>query len=130
MEKQFNSDAKLTLLKIEGNAASGAITFSGSFFNTVNSSISTQKVYDDFLLWLDDYSQNPKKTTMVNFTIFYADTPSTLFLTKVCERLSQVSAKSNLHATWHYNPEDEAIFDLGLDLKVATSIELEFNNIN
>ncbi|HUW07925.1 MAG TPA: SiaC family regulatory phosphoprotein [Williamwhitmania sp.] len=130
MEKQFTSNAKLTQLNIEGNANNGIISLSGNFFNTVISGVSAQKVYDDFLQWLEEYSEHPQKNTSVFFEVFYSDTPSTLFLTKVCGRLFRISDKSNLKATWHYSSDDEAIHDLGQELQLATSIELQFKTRN
>lgn len=130
MEKFFSSDSILRQTKIEANSDKGIITISGSLLSSPSASGSASKMYQDFLIWLNDYSQNPSPRTSVEFNIFYADTPSTLFLSNVCEKLASITKTSRVYATWIYHPEDETIFDLGMDLKEATKLELEMVKSN
>lgn len=130
MEKYFSSDSLVKQTKIEANSEKGTITISGSLLSTPSASGSTGKLYQDFLVWLGDYAINPAPRTSVEFNIFYADTPSILFLSKVCGKLAAVSQTNRVHATWIYHPEDETIHDLGLDLKEASSLNIELVKSN
>lgn len=127
MEKFFSSHSNFKQTKIEAYADKGIITISGSLLNipSDSGSGSTSKLYQDFLNWLNEYAESPAPRTSVEFSIFYADTPSTFFLSKVCEKLTEIARRAKVHATWVYHPEDETILDLGLDLKEASFVELE-----
>lgn len=130
MEKFFSSDSITRQTKIEASSDKGIITISGSLLSSPSAAGSASKLYQDFLQWLSEYAENPSPRTSVEFSIFYADTPSTLFLSKVCEKLASIASNTRVHATWIYHPEDETIFDLGMDLKEATTLELEMVKSN
>ncbi len=130
MEKYFSSDSIVKQTKIEAHAEKGIITITGSLLSSPSASGNTSKLYQDFLIWLNEYASTPPPRTSVEFNILYADTPSTLFLSKVCEKLASINHAARVHAIWVYHPEDETIHDLGIDLKEATTLDIEFVKSN
>lgn len=125
MEKYFSSANTYKQTKIEAYAERGIITISGNLLNTTNALGPLSNLYQEFLSWLQEYAENPAPRTSVEFSIFYADTPSSFFLAKVCEQLAVIALKAKVHVSWIYHPEDETILDLGLDLKESSSLEME-----
>ncbi len=123
--KTFSSEQSYKTPFIDLNPESGTFSIKGKSIPE-NSAVFYKPVFE----WLDEYSQNPAKTTMVDIQMDYFNTSSAKMIAdmiSVLEKL-QASGKSKVTINWHYNDEDDDMLEAGEDFKSITKVS--FNLIS
>ena len=65
-----------------------------------------------------------KKDFVFNFKIEYYNTSSSLYMTKILYVLKDLSKSAKVTVNWYYLPIDEQIYELGLDYKEVTEMDI------
>ncbi|MFW5793359.1 MAG: DUF1987 domain-containing protein [Bacteroidota bacterium] len=85
-----------------------------------------KSVYNDIKDWVHWYSQDPLQGTHVIFSFDYFNTASSKMIMEVLDTIKIIEQKDNsLTIDWHYQEDDEDMFEAGEDF--AEISELKFN---
>lgn len=105
--------------RIDFLAEQGALEISGKSIPE-NSVEFYQPVYS----WLDQYSLQPKKNTVIKIQLEYFNTSSSKCLLDIFRKLEalQKSGKSEVTVTWMYEEEDEDMMEAGEDYQSIVKI--------
>lgn len=92
-----------------------------------NSTEFYQPVYE----WLDQYGQQPNKTTSVKIQLEYFNTSSSKCLLDIFRKLEamQKSAKSEVTVMWMYEEEDEDMMEAGDDYQTIVAVPFKLMKI-
>lgn len=87
--------------------------------------------YKPMVDWLDKYSINPAKETVVNFQLEYFNTSSSKCILDLFKKLETIHKKSrSVIVNWYYEEDDEDMLEAGEDYESIiripfTMIEME-----
>ena len=83
-------------------------------------------VYEPALRWLEEYSQNPKPITTVNFTLEYFNTSSSKVILEIFRQLKKLQEEgNNVIVKWHYAEVDDDLRNDGKMLSEIVEISIE-----
>jgi len=72
--------------------------------------------YKPLVDWLEDYSKNPLKKTIVNIQLEYFNTSSSKCILDVFKKLEVIyKAKNDIMVNWYYEEDDEDMLEAGED---------------
>ena len=82
--------------------------------------------YDPIMKWLYEYISQPKDT-LVNVDLEYFNTSSAKVLLIIFKTLSTIqSSGCKIHVNWHYDEDDEEIFESGSSFSAMSKIKFNF----
>ncbi len=82
--------------------------------------------YDPVMKACDEYILDPPKQTEINVHLDYVNSGSKKYLTNILTVLESSYLKGfNYKITWRFDADDEAMYDLGIDLKSIIKIPIE-----
>ncbi len=87
--------------------------------------------YKPMVDWLDEYSRNPAKETVVNFQLEYFNTSSSKCILDLFKKLEAIHKESrSVIINWYYEEDDEDMLEAGEDYESIiripfTMIEME-----
>ncbi len=87
--------------------------------------------YKPMIEWLEEYSRNPAKRTVVNFQLEYFNTSSSKCILDLFKKLETIHKQNkNVNVNWYYEEDDEDMLEAGEDYESIiripfTMIELE-----
>jgi len=112
--------------RVEFNADSGALELSGKSIPE-NSVEFYQPIYN----WLDQYKDQPSKTTSIKVQLEYFNTSSSKCLLDIFKKLEvvQKSGKSEVTVIWMYEEEDEDMMEAGEDYQSIVKIPFQLTRI-
>lgn len=111
---------------IKFSATDGMLEISGKSIPE-NSIEFYQPVYD----WLDQYNQQPAKTTTIKVQLEYFNTSSSKCLLDIFRKLEtlQKSGKSVVTVHWMYEEEDEDMMEAGEDYQTIVAIPFQMMKV-
>ncbi|MEA3316747.1 MAG: DUF1987 domain-containing protein [Bacteroidota bacterium] len=72
--------------------------------------------YKPLVEWLEEYIENPKKTTVVNIQLEYFNTSSSKCILDVFKKLEAIKkARNEVIINWYYEEDDEDMLEAGED---------------
>jgi hypothetical protein len=87
--------------------------------------------YDPVINACDEYASDPPKQTNIIIHLDYVNSGSKKYLTNILTIFENSYLKGfNYKITWRYDSDDEAMFDLGVDLKGIIKIPIEIMAID
>ncbi len=96
--------------------------------------VNRTEVPEQIMIWIDNYLIDPAETTYVIIAFEYLNSYSTTILVSILKSLSKVKQQSKeLVVQWHYEEDDEDIFERGEFISETYNIPIEFimtNDIN
>jgi hypothetical protein len=79
---------------------------------------------------INKYLENPETKTTLSFNLEYINSSSKKILTNILKIFEQASKNGfAMEVEWHYETDDESIFDLGQDLQSLVQIPFQFIEI-
>jgi hypothetical protein len=76
------------------------------------------------------YLENPEPKTTLSFNLEYINSSSKKIITNILKIFEQASENGfQMEVDWHYEADDESIFDLGQDLQSIVQIPFHFVEI-
>lgn len=114
-------------LIIEGTAKTPRVDFSDKGAMEISGkSIPENSVefYQPVYAWVDQYSLQPNKSTVIKIQLEYFNTSSSKCLLDIFRKLEalQKSGKSEVSVTWMYEEEDEDMMEAGEDYQSIVKI--------
>ena len=105
-------EGKRRSLKVDINTDTGVFLFAG-----VSLPENTNTFFEPIILELQDYFENPKPQTTINFFVEYLNTSSALFLRKIVMMAEDHLEKTQVEVNWSFEDDDEDIREFGVDFK-------------
>ena len=81
--------------------------------------------YQPVIKWLNEYAENPKEETNVNFKLDYFTTSSAKQIIKIFLCLEEINSQSKVIVNWYYKKEDVDMYSIGL--KYSKLVNVKFN---
>ncbi len=82
--------------------------------------------YDPMMKWLYEYVSKPKDT-LVNVDLEYFNTSSAKVLLIIFKTLANIQNSGfKVHVNWHYEEDDEEIFESGNNFSAMSKIKFNF----
>ena len=79
---------------------------------------------------INKYLENPEPKTTLSFNLEYINSSSKKIITNILKIFEQASENGfQMEVDWHYEADDESIFDLGQDLQSIVQIPFHFTEI-
>ena len=75
----------------------------------------TFEFYEPIRNWIEEYFDNPQKTTNINFHIIYFNSSSSKFFFDLFDIFELSSSKSDIIINWIYDKENESAIEAGED---------------
>jgi len=83
------------------------------------------EVYNPVLIWLDEYTINPRPLTNIDFFYDYLNTASSHMIMRIFEKIKELAiACPKLNINWHYLKSDHDMRDFGEELKELINIPI------
>jgi hypothetical protein len=83
--------------------------------------------YTPILEAINRYLESPAPKTILSFNLEYINSSSKKIITNILKLFEQSFIKGkDMIVEWHYETDDESIFDLGQDLQSMLSIPFRF----
>ncbi len=105
--------------------AEGKLTFSGC--SIIND---PKTFFNPILRWVEDYSKNPPKETLVDVKFEYIDSASVKSFFEILKELSHATRFKKLSVNWHYDLDDPEILELGEIIQNKLNVEFNFLEYN
>jgi hypothetical protein len=125
----------MNTLHLEGTSKTPSIIFSveKGLFEISGKSIPENSIefYQPIYDWLDQYSQQPNKSTSVRIQLEYFNTSSSKCLLDVFRKLEalQKTGKSEVTIIWLYEEEDEDMMEAGDDYQTIVNIPFQLTKV-
>jgi hypothetical protein len=123
----------MNVLHIEGTAKTPVINFSDGSLEISGKSIPENSIefYQPLYNWLDQYGQQPVKSTSLKVRLEYFNTSSSKCLLDVFRKLEtiQKSGKSDVTVIWMYEEEDEDMMEAGEDYREIVGLPFTIEKI-
>ena len=120
-------------LHLEGTAKTPAVSFSDGSLEISGKSIPENSIefYQPLYNWLDEYGQQPAKSTSLKVRLEYFNTSSSKCLLDVFRKLETVqkSGKGSVTVTWMYEEEDEDMMEAGEDYREIVGLPFTIEKI-
>ena len=125
----------MSKLEIKGDKKTPEVVFSGAGKLKISGrSIpeNSTEFYSPVLNWLDDYSSNPSKETLLTIELEYFNTSSSKCLLDVFRKLEPLHAgkKSDVRVLWKYEEDDEDIMEAGEDYQSIIKLPFEIEQLD
>lgn len=80
--------------------------------------------FEPVYAWIDDYSVNPQKVTIMDVKLEYFNTSSSKCILKVLKKLEnlQIEKHSEVTINWFFEEDDEDMLEAGQDFDIIISI--------
>lgn len=79
--------------------------------------------FQPILNWIEDYTQRPQLATTVEVKLEYFNTSSSKHLLDMFKKLERLSSNGRqVVINWHYDQEDEDMYEVGQDYQVIVKI--------
>lgn len=83
--------------------------------------------FESILGWIEDYVSNPNENTIIKIDLEYFNISSSKRLLFMFYKLNELKEKGkNIKIIWHYNEEDEDMFEVGQDYAFMVKIPFDF----
>jgi hypothetical protein len=83
------------------------------------------EVYKPISDWLDQYADNPKPATEINFSFDYINTASSHMIMQIMEKIVALKEKcESLKINWYYDSGDIDMRDFGEELSELANLSL------
>jgi len=83
--------------------------------------------FKDILNWIEDYVSNPNDNTVIKIDLEYFNISSSKRILFLFYKLNELKEKGkNIKIVWHYNEEDEDMFEVGQDYAFMVKIPFDF----
>jgi len=105
-------DGQRRSLLVDMNTDTGVFLFAG-----VSLPENTNTFFEPVIEELEDYLKSPCPHTTLNFYVEYLNTSSALFLRRIVMMCEAHLAIDSLEVNWHYEEDDEDIYEFGLDFQ-------------
>lgn len=79
--------------------------------------------YQPIIKWLNEYAENSKEETIVNFKLDYFTTSSAKQIIKIFLCLEEISNSSKIIVNWYYKKEDVDMYAIGLKYSKLVNIK-------
>lgn len=87
------------------------------------------EIYDELIKMLNAYFIDPKEKTQVDIKLEYINSGSSKYMLEVLRTLKKNFDKGrNCEVNWHYEEDDESIYELGLHYQ--RTLQIPFNLID
>jgi len=85
--------------------------------------------YEPILEWMDDYSINPNKETIISFKLIYFNTASSKLILDILTKLEEIhESGSPVLIKWYYPEDDEDMQEAGEEY--SDILDLPFEHIS
>ncbi|NOZ45297.1 MAG: DUF1987 domain-containing protein [Chlorobi bacterium] len=81
--------------------------------------------YQPILKWLNEYAEEPKEETIVNFKLDYFTTSSAKQIIKIFLSLEELNNTSKVSINWYYKKEDVDMYAIGLKYSKLVNLNLQ-----
>jgi hypothetical protein len=110
----------MDLLKIDGTSITPSIEFNAEtgVLNMKGRSIPENSLdfYQPIYKWLDEYTENPAKKTIMNVQLDYFNTSSSKCILDILKKIDKIDELDNdVIIKWYYNESDEDMMESGED---------------
>ncbi len=123
----------MNVLHLEGTAKTPSVNFTDGALEISGKSIPENSIefYQPLYNWLDQYGQQPAKSTVLKVRLEYFNTSSSKCLLDVFRKLEaiQKSGKGNVSVTWMYEEEDEDMMEAGEDYREIVGLPFTIEKI-
>ncbi len=123
----------MNVLHLEGSAKTPAVNFSDGALEISGKSIPENSIefYQPLYNWLDQYGQQPGKSTTLTVRLEYFNTSSSKCLLDVFRKLEaiQKSGKGTVNVIWMYEEEDEDMMEAGEDYREIVGLPFTIEKI-
>ena len=113
-------------IKIEGTPKTPTVNFDAEsgILEVKGRSIPENAVefYKPLVDWIGNYGDNSKSDTVVNIQLEYFNTSSSKCILDVFKKLESVNGKTTITINWHYEEDDEDMFEAGEDYQAIINI--------
>jgi hypothetical protein len=83
--------------------------------------------FESILSWIEDYVSNPNENTVIKIDLEYFNISSSKRILFMFYKLNELKEKGkNIKIIWHYNEEDEDMFEVGQDYAFMVKIPFDF----
>ena len=83
--------------------------------------------FAEILSWVEDYVSNPNESTIIKIDLEYFNISSSKRILFLFYRLNELKEKGKeIKIIWHYNEEDEDMFEVGQDYAFMVKIPFDF----
>ena len=83
--------------------------------------------FTDVLAWIDDYVSHPNDETLLKIDLEYFNISSSKRILFLFYKLNELKSKGkDVKILWHYNEEDEDMFEVGQDYAFMVKIPFDF----
>jgi hypothetical protein len=83
--------------------------------------------FADILNWMEDYVSNPNENTIIKIDLEYFNISSSKRILFLFYKLNELKEKGkNIKIIWHYNEDDEDMFEVGQDYAFMVKIPFDF----
>ena len=108
---KIEATAKTPKLKV--NPEKGLIQLSG-----ISIPEDPRAFFAPFQEAIDNYINEPKDKTLVEFKLEYFNTSTTLIIRNLLRKLSGLTDKTDLQIRWYFEEDDEDMGEVGGELKI------------
>ena len=121
-------------INIEGSPKTPEVRFSAAEgrFAISGRSIPENSVefYSSILNWLDQYSESPKPTTVMDVKLEYFNTSSSKCILDVFKKLENIKKSGNeVSVNWFYESDDEDMLEAGEDYDAIIDIPFDMKEV-
>lgn len=79
--------------------------------------------YNPLLVWLDEYTAEPKEKTVMQIKLEYFNTSSSKYILEVLKKLNIIEEKeTEVLVEWYYDEDDEEMMETGEDYEDVTGL--------
>jgi len=82
--------------------------------------------YNPVIEWVREYLKNPMPKTTVRFGFVYINSSSSKKILEILMLLKKLLPDNDLKIIWNYLPEDEDMYDEGMDFAKMTQLDFDF----
>jgi len=83
--------------------------------------------FEKILSWIEDYVSNPNDKTIIKIDLEYFNISSSKRILFMFYKLNELKEKGkDIKIIWHYNEEDEDMFEVGQDYAFMVKIPFDF----
>jgi hypothetical protein len=123
----------MNTLQITGTVKTPFVSFTDGLLEISGKSIPENSIefYQPIYNWIDQYAQQPAKSTSLKVRLEYFNTSSSKCLLDVFRKLEtiQKSGRGEVTVTWMYEDEDEDMMEAGEDYSAIVTLPFTMEKI-
>lgn len=121
MKTQLTKKPQISTPKIFFDAGLGELLIEGRSFPP-----DVTAFYQDVLDWLDEYSQNPAKKTVMTLKLDYFNTASSKIIMDILYKMEELKTSNNdVVVEWFYPDDDEDMLETGREYEELVDVPFE-----